>query len=162
MRTTFLLPMRMMSRIVQRSFFIPRAYSFAMKCLGLRLFRRGAMGALKAVLLMALTGAGGLAVLAVPSSLAVAQTAATRSVVGKVVDKNGAAVKGAIVYLKDSHTLSVKSAVTIDDGSYHFGQLALNTDYEIWAAVGSQKSGTKSISSFDDRKEFDITLKIDK
>jgi len=124
--------------------------------------RRRSLGALRAVLLMVLAGALGLAVLAVPASPAFAQGAATRTVAGKVVDKDGAALKGAIVYLKDSHTLSVKSAVTIDDGSYRFGQLAQNTDYEIWAANGGQKSGTKNISSFDNRKEFDITLKIDK
>lgn len=97
-----------------------------------------------------------------PSSPAFAQTATTRTVSGKVEDKSGTPIKGAIVYLKDSHTLAVKSAVTIDDGTYRFGQLAQNTDYEIWAANGSQKSGTKNISSFDNRKEFDITLKIDK
>ena len=95
-----------------------------------------------------------------PSAWAQGQT--TRTVQGKVIGKDGAALKGAIVYLKDSHTLAVKSAVTIDDGTYHFGQLAQNTDYEIWAAMDGQKSATKSISSFDNRKEFDITLKIDK
>lgn len=91
-----------------------------------------------------------------------AQGDANRIVQGKVVDKSGAALKGAIVYLKDSHTLSVKSAVSIDDGSYRFGQLAQNTDYELWAESAGKKSSVKNISSFDNRKEFDITLKIDK
>jgi hypothetical protein len=97
------------------------------------------------------------------SARAFAQSAtATRTVQGKVVDKSGASLKGAIVYLKDSHTLAVKSAVSTDDGGYRFGQLAQNTDYELWAEDAGRKSGTKNISSFDNRKEFDFTLKIDK
>lgn len=93
---------------------------------------------------------------------AVAQDQTARVVQGKVEDKAGAPIKGAIVYLKDSHTLAVKSAVTVADGTYRFGQLAQNTDYEIWAALDGKKSSSKNISSFDNRKEFDITLKIDK
>lgn len=87
---------------------------------------------------------------------------ANRVVQGKVVNKSGAALKGATVYLKDGHTLAVKSYIATDDGSYRFGQLAQNTDYELWAEDAGKKSSTKNISSFDTRKEFDITLKIDK
>jgi len=106
-----------------------------------------------------------LAVLAVPSAhLLAAQTPAqtTRIVQGKVVDKAGAGLKGATVYLKDDHTLAVKSYIAADDGSYRFGQLTQNTDYELWAESAGKKSSVKSISSFDSRKEFDFTLKIDK
>ena len=106
-----------------------------------------------------------IAVLAVPSArLLVAQAPAqtTRVVQGKVVDKADAALKGATVYLKDDHTLAVKSYIATDDGSYRFGQLTQNTDYELWAESSGKKSAVKSISSFDSRKEFDITLKVDK
>jgi len=81
---------------------------------------------------------------------------------GKVVDKADAGLKGAVVYLKDGHTLSVKSYIAGDDGSYRFGQLAQNTDYTVWAESDGKKSAVRNISSFDTRNEFNITLKIEK
>ena len=92
-----------------------------------------------------------------------AQQAGTtqRVLQGKVVDKGDAAIRGAVVYLKDSRSLSVRSYITDDNGTYRFGQLAQNTDYEIWAESNGRKSGTKSISSFDSKKEFTFNLKID-
>ena len=90
-----------------------------------------------------------------------AQQPAQRVVQGKVVDKSDAGLKGATVYLKDGHTLSVKSYISADDGSYRFGQLAQNTDYQLWAESNGKKSAVKNISSFDTRNQFNITLKID-
>jgi hypothetical protein len=87
--------------------------------------------------------------------------AAQRVLQGKVVDKADAPIRGAVVYLKDGHTLSVRSYITDDSGTYRFGQLGQNTDYEIWAESNGRKSGTKSISSFDSKKEFTFSLKID-
>jgi hypothetical protein len=94
-------------------------------------------------------------------AMAQAQTPAQRVVQGKVEDGSGAALK-ATVYLKDEHTLAVRSYETSDDGMYHFGQLAQSSDYQIWAQAGGKKSSTKNISSFDTRSEFNITLKVDK
>ena len=87
--------------------------------------------------------------------------AANRVVAGKVVDKGDAPLKGAVVYLKDDHTLSVKSYIADDRGEYRFGQLATGTDYELWAELNGKKSGTKNISSFDNKNSFTIDLKID-
>jgi hypothetical protein len=92
-----------------------------------------------------------------------AQQQPPRVVQGKVVDKSEAGLKGATVYLKDGHTLAVKSYVTGEDGAYRFGQLTPTADYQVWAEfpAGGKKSPVKSISSFDSRAEFNITLKID-
>jgi hypothetical protein len=101
------------------------------------------------------------ALVAVSAAPVMAQQAAPRVVQGKVVDKSDAAIKDATVFLKDGHTLAVRSYVAGDDGSYHFSQLDSNADYQLWAEVNGKKSSVKSITSFDTRKEFNITLKID-
>ena len=111
---------------------------------------------------LALAGAlVAVAPLALPSLPALAQQQNERTIEGKVVDKGGQAIKGATVFLKDEHTLAVKSYISTDDGSYRFGQLTQNTDYEIWAQNAGKKSGTKNISSFDSRPDITIILKID-
>ena len=94
---------------------------------------------------------------------AVAQTRGPvmRTVHGKVEDKGGAPIKGAVVYLQDSRSSAVKSAISEDDGSYRFVQLSQNTDYTLWAKVDGKKSKNKTISSFDTKNDFDIGLTID-
>ena len=101
---------------------------------------------------------------AVPDAAVFAQDRgpAQRVVQGKVVDADSAPIKGAVVYLKDSRSLAVKSYFSDDEGGYRFGQLSQNTDYEIWAENNGKKSAVKTISSFDSKSQFNINLKIDK
>ena len=84
-----------------------------------------------------------------------------RTIEGKVHDANDAPLQGAIVYLKDSRTLAVKSFISTDDGAFHFGQLSQNTDYELYAEFHGKRSKSKNISSFDSKNDFNFTLKID-
>lgn len=80
---------------------------------------------------------------------------------GTVQDKSDQPIAGAVVYLKNMKTLAVKSFFAQQDGSYRFPQLALNTDYEIYAEKDGRKSDVKSISQFDDRFTPTINLRID-
>jgi len=84
-----------------------------------------------------------------------------RVVQGRVQTKAGAALSGAVVYLKNSHTLTVKSFITDANGGYRFGQLSQNIDYALWAEMNGKKSANRTISSFDSRNDFNIDLKID-
>jgi hypothetical protein len=87
---------------------------------------------------------------------------AMRTVQGRILDKDGAALKGATVFLKDGHTLAVRSYIAGDDGGYRFGQLSPNSDYQVWAESDGKKSGVKTISAFDSKAQVTMDLKIDK
>ena len=63
-----------------------------------------------------------------------------------------------IVYLQDNKTNSIRSFISTDDGSYRFGQLSPDTDYQVWARYKNEKSETKPISSYDSRKQVTIDL----
>ena len=83
----------------------------------------------------------------------------TRSLQGQVTDENAGA-GNAIVYLKNTKTLAVKTYIADDKGLYRFNALSPNVDYEIYAEKGSKKSDTKTLSSFDSRKQATINLKL--
>ena len=96
------------------------------------------------------------------TALAQSQQNAPRTVQGRVVDKSGAPLKGATVFLKDDHTLAIRSYISGDDGSYRFAQLSQNTDYELWAESDGKKGGVKNISAFESKTQLNFDLKIDK
>lgn len=85
----------------------------------------------------------------------------SKMLTGTVVDKADHPIANAVVYLKNTKTLAVKSFFTQDDGSYRFPQLPLNTDFEIYAEKDGKKSSTRQISQFDDRSSPTINLQID-
>lgn len=89
------------------------------------------------------------------------KAAAQRIVEGKVVDSNDAPQQGAIVYLKNDKTLEVRTYISTQGGAYRFGQLSSGSDYSLWAEYQGKKSKTRSISSFDEKRVFDFTLKVD-
>src|SRR5208337_3785934 len=84
----------------------------------------------------------------------------SKMLTGTVTDKSDQPLPGAVVYLKNMKTLAVKSYFAQQDGAYRFPQLALNTDYEVYAEKDGKKSNTKSVSQFDDRFNPTINLQI--
>jgi hypothetical protein len=85
-----------------------------------------------------------------------------RTVRGTVVDKEEVPVDTAVVYLKNIHTQDIITHLSGSDGTFRFSGLDLNVDYEIHAEKEGTTSATRSISNFDTRKEFVLTLKLDR
>ncbi|MBS1875051.1 MAG: carboxypeptidase regulatory-like domain-containing protein [Acidobacteria bacterium] len=86
----------------------------------------------------------------------------TRSVQGVVVDSGDNVVQGAVVQLKDTKTLQVRSFITQEKGEFHFAGLSTNIDYQLKAESGGASSAVKTLSVFDSRKVARMTLKLDK
>jgi hypothetical protein len=84
----------------------------------------------------------------------------TRSVSGQVTGPDDAPVNGAVVQLKNTKTLDIRSFITQDNGSYQFNGLSADIDYELTAEYNGMSSSTKTLSSFDDRKAATINLKL--
>jgi hypothetical protein len=86
-----------------------------------------------------------------------------RTVRGVVVDKaSESAVASAVVFLKNTRTNAVRSYIADEEGNYRFSGLDPNVDYEIHAEKDGAKSSTRTISSFDNKKEIVLPLKLEK
>ena len=84
----------------------------------------------------------------------------TRSVEGTVSAPDDSPVNGAVVQLKNTKTLQIRSFITKDHGAYYFYGLSPDVDYELKADYQGASSGTKTLSSFDGRKQAVINLKL--
>jgi hypothetical protein len=103
----------------------------------------------------------GVAVAASPYSKDKDKDTVGRMLTGKVLDRHDNPLPDAIVYLANTRTRAVKSYIIGPDGAYHFPELSPNIDYEVYAQYKGQKSETKTVSQFDDRKIVNIVLRID-
>ena len=86
----------------------------------------------------------------------------TRSVQGTVFDPNDSTVNGAVVQLKNTKTLQIRSFITKENGAYYFHGLSPDVDYELKADYQGTWSPAKTLSSFDSRKEAVLNLKFPK
>lgn len=85
-----------------------------------------------------------------------------RSLQGQVTDSDDKPAAGAVVQLKDTRTLQVRSFIAQADGEYRFSGLRADTDYEIRADYNGMASDTKRLSNFDSRKIALVNLKVNK
>jgi hypothetical protein len=83
-----------------------------------------------------------------------------KTVHGQVIDKQENPIPEAIVSLKNKRTGAVKTYIADDQGGYHFSGLDPNADYEIHAEFKGAASATRTVSSFDSRRDILIDLKI--
>jgi hypothetical protein len=84
-----------------------------------------------------------------------------RNLTGQVMTRSDAPLADAVVYLKNTKSLTIKSFITEKDGGFRFHGLSPNIDYEIYADYQGQKSATKTISSFDTRNNITLNIHID-
>jgi hypothetical protein len=86
-----------------------------------------------------------------------------RTVRGVVVDKaTETPIPSAVVFLKNTRTNAVRSYIADEEGDYRFSGLDPNVDYEIHAEKDGAKSATRTVSSFDNKKEIVMPLKLEK
>jgi Carboxypeptidase regulatory-like domain len=95
-----------------------------------------------------------------PVGVAYAQNLGQRNVAGLVVDADSSPVQGATVFLKNQKTKSIRSYTSASNGSFRFTQVGMTDDYDLWAEKEGKKSATKTVSSWDARKDFQTELKL--
>jgi hypothetical protein len=85
-----------------------------------------------------------------------------RTVHGVTTDKSDTPVPAAVVFLKNLRNNAVRSYIADEQGNYRFSGLDPNVDYEIHAEKDGAKSPTRTVSSFDSRKDIVLNLKLEK
>jgi Carboxypeptidase regulatory-like domain len=83
-----------------------------------------------------------------------------RTIHGSVVDKDENPQPTSVVYLLNTKTQAVKTYISDDSGAYRFSGLDPNIDYEIHAERNDLTSATRTVSSFDSRRDVEIILKL--
>ena len=83
-----------------------------------------------------------------------------RTVHGSAVDKDDNPVPSSVIYLLNVRTQSVTTRIADDSGTYRFSGLDPNADYEVHAEHDDLTSTTRTISSFDSRRDIEVILKL--
>jgi hypothetical protein len=89
-----------------------------------------------------------------------AQNIGERTVSGTVLGEDSHPVVSATVFLKNEKTKSIRSYTSTADGHYRFSQVDMSEDFELWAEKDGKKSAVKTVSSWDDRKDYINDLKL--
>lgn len=81
---------------------------------------------------------------------------------GSVIDKSENPMPASVVYLKNVKSEAVKTYIADESGNYRFSGLDPNVDYEIHAEHDDMTSSIHTVSSFDSRRDIEVTLKLSK
>ena len=88
------------------------------------------------------------------------RAAAERPLSGVVTDADGNPLKDAIVQLKNTRTLQIRSFITREKGDYYFAGLNKDVDYEVKATFNGHSSPARTLSSFDTKTAPVLNLQI--
>jgi hypothetical protein len=92
------------------------------------------------------------------------QVQGTRNLVGTVVGRAFGQriqpLEGAVVALKNTKSLVLRTFISTKDGSFHFTGLSCDVDYQVSAEYQGARSDTKTLSSSDTCKVANITLRV--
>jgi Carboxypeptidase regulatory-like domain len=83
-----------------------------------------------------------------------------RTIRGTVLDKDETPRPSGVVYLLNVKTQAVKTYIADDAGLYRFSGLDPNVDYEVHAEHEDMTSSTRTVSSFDSRRDVELVLKL--
>jgi hypothetical protein len=97
-----------------------------------------------------------------PAAVAQEKSSQLKAIRGSVVDKDETPASGSVVYLLNTKTQAVKTYIADSTGAFHFSGLDPNADYEVHAEKGNAVSPNRTISSFDSRRDLEVTLKLSK
>lgn len=86
----------------------------------------------------------------------------TRTVEGMVTNAAKQPVAKAVVQLKNTKTLQIRSFITQEDGSYHFAGLGTDVEYQLKADHEGATTSWKTLSVFNSKKTAVINLKLNK
>ena len=86
----------------------------------------------------------------------------TRAVEGVVTNESDQPVSDAVVQLKNTKTLQIRSFITQNDGSYHFAGLGTDVEYQLKADHDGVSTSWKTLSVFNSKKTAIINLKLKK
>jgi hypothetical protein len=89
------------------------------------------------------------------------EDANTRAVQGAVKSSDNQVVDGAVVQIKNTKSMQVRSFITKADGIFTFTGLSTGVDYEIRASAKGYESPVRTVSTFDDRKRVIVNLKLE-
>jgi hypothetical protein len=90
------------------------------------------------------------------------QDITTRTMEGVVTDAAGKPAGNAVVQLKNTKTLQIRSFITSADGRYHFAGLGTDVEYQVKAQRDGATTSWKTLSVFNTKKTAVIHLKLPK
>lgn len=83
-----------------------------------------------------------------------------RTIRGTVLDQDETPQPSGVVYLLNTKTQAVKTYIADEAGNYRFSGLDPNVDYEVHAELNDMTSATRTVSSFDSRRDVELVLKL--